>query len=591
MILCFNEFKFDTEQLLLEKQDRVISLSEKPAQLLALLVENPNIIFNKEQLLDQVWKERAISEQVVFQNISYLRSLFGADSIKTFVKKGYQWQLPLTEEFIENNQSKSIKPIKRKAIAVLTVLLVIAVTFIWQSKNKSLVEGELSLSQSSGLVAVTLDKSGDLIEYSALNSTEPLNLASQRLFDSPFSTWQAVSRSERELVLAHKFYPYQNNQTLRFILQGKYRSWQGYIVGSNEEQRNEQLSNLIALLAKRNFFTVPSDHTALTILNTLSEPLNNNTLLMMQQIEMNYQLGYQDRAIAQIDTLLEAEPAQITQGILQMRKGMVKMRNTQWQDAESHLIKAIQIFEELSAKELLAKAHIQLAWFELHAEKYSRVRKNLALAITNARTANEPLLEYQAHITQSSLAGKHGETLLMQHELEAAEQIFQLQSLAEEHRLPMYFLQAALTELLDEKHQHYMKVLSTDYSPLYQERFYYATKRVVEYFVSVSQFERALLNIPSWIRGSYALLLQSYIASAQNQTELATQKAVLAFRQAQLDYQLVDALDAALLLLQYNENKSALDNPQHYIDYIHQNANHRWLRDNQAILKRLKIID
>jgi hypothetical protein len=38
-----------------------------------------------------------VSEQVVFQNISHLRAIFGNDAIKTFSKRGYQWQLELTE--------------------------------------------------------------------------------------------------------------------------------------------------------------------------------------------------------------------------------------------------------------------------------------------------------------------------------------------------------------------------------------------------------------------------------------------------------------------------------------------------------------
>ncbi|WP_058031744.1 transcriptional regulator [Pseudoalteromonas phenolica] len=65
--------------------------------MLKFFILNNDRILSKAELLETVWPEKTVSEQVVFQNISHLRAIFGNDAIKTFSKRGYQWQLELTE--------------------------------------------------------------------------------------------------------------------------------------------------------------------------------------------------------------------------------------------------------------------------------------------------------------------------------------------------------------------------------------------------------------------------------------------------------------------------------------------------------------
>ncbi|TMP38034.1 winged helix-turn-helix domain-containing protein [Pseudoalteromonas rubra] len=95
MKLTFQDFEFDCQNLALSKQGRKISIKEKPATLLGLFLSDPQKIYSKAEILEHVWPGRTVTEQVVFQNIGHLRALFGDDAIKTFSKKGYQWQLPV----------------------------------------------------------------------------------------------------------------------------------------------------------------------------------------------------------------------------------------------------------------------------------------------------------------------------------------------------------------------------------------------------------------------------------------------------------------------------------------------------------------
>jgi DNA-binding winged helix-turn-helix (wHTH) protein len=93
MLHRFNEFEFNSANLLLTKHGKALAIRHTEAKLLAVLLEQVGTILNKESILAHVWQNKVVSEQVVFQNISNLRNLFGNEAIKTFPKRGYQWQI------------------------------------------------------------------------------------------------------------------------------------------------------------------------------------------------------------------------------------------------------------------------------------------------------------------------------------------------------------------------------------------------------------------------------------------------------------------------------------------------------------------
>ncbi|NOU50511.1 transcriptional regulator [Pseudoalteromonas sp. JBTF-M23] len=111
MKFSFSHFEFDCVNLVLTNNGKVFSLNEKPAKLLALLLMESERIHSKDEILEAVWPGRTVTNQVVFQSIGHLRALFGDDAIKTFSRKGYQWQLPLTpvtqDNIAQSNQAAS----------------------------------------------------------------------------------------------------------------------------------------------------------------------------------------------------------------------------------------------------------------------------------------------------------------------------------------------------------------------------------------------------------------------------------------------------------------------------------------------------
>ncbi|MCG7533850.1 winged helix-turn-helix domain-containing protein [Pseudoalteromonas sp. OOF1S-7] len=117
MKLTFQDFEFDCQNLALSKQGRKIGIKEKPAMLLGLFLTDPQKIYSKAEILEHVWPGRTVTEQVVFQNIGHLRALFGDDAIKTFSKKGYQWQLPVqpSEPVVTQPEASEPNPLPASA--------------------------------------------------------------------------------------------------------------------------------------------------------------------------------------------------------------------------------------------------------------------------------------------------------------------------------------------------------------------------------------------------------------------------------------------------------------------------------------------
>ncbi len=93
MYYYFQDYQFDSSSLLLSQQGQLLVLRNNEARLLHFFLSAPAQVYSKEQILAAVWQDKVVSEQAVFQAISNLRQQFGDTAIRTFPKKGYQWQV------------------------------------------------------------------------------------------------------------------------------------------------------------------------------------------------------------------------------------------------------------------------------------------------------------------------------------------------------------------------------------------------------------------------------------------------------------------------------------------------------------------
>lgn len=115
---CYKNLEIDFDSLLISKAGEVYPLDPKAFKTLALLVENKHRVVSTDELLNDVWNNKKINNEVVTAAIGRLRKLFKdagvkSEVIRTAHKVGYQFVLEehLTDDshepFIVSDNNKT----------------------------------------------------------------------------------------------------------------------------------------------------------------------------------------------------------------------------------------------------------------------------------------------------------------------------------------------------------------------------------------------------------------------------------------------------------------------------------------------------
>src|SRR3984885_3948860 len=97
----FEQFVLDPARRTLSRADSPVSLTPKAFDVLLFLVQNPNRLVTKEELLQAVWGDTVVEEGNLTQYISHLRKALGDNSedtrlIVTIARKGYWFTAGVT---------------------------------------------------------------------------------------------------------------------------------------------------------------------------------------------------------------------------------------------------------------------------------------------------------------------------------------------------------------------------------------------------------------------------------------------------------------------------------------------------------------
>src|SRR5215475_2784991 len=92
----FGQFTLDSRKRTLSRADSPVSLTPKAFDVLFFLVQNPNRLVTKEELLQAVWGDTFVEEGNLAQHISHLRKALGDNPedtrlIVTIARKGYRF--------------------------------------------------------------------------------------------------------------------------------------------------------------------------------------------------------------------------------------------------------------------------------------------------------------------------------------------------------------------------------------------------------------------------------------------------------------------------------------------------------------------
>jgi len=641
MKITFSCYQFDCESRLLLEGDEIIPLSDKSTQLLVLFLLNGDKVHSKVDILDFVWPDRVVTDQVVFQSISQLRALFGSESIRTFSKKGYQWQIPVSKVDeaslrtvgvvsekpinpidIETSErlldkcnvpdsviSKSVTNTKKGTIFPFVIAIVCFVIFfttkpefIFSTSNESESRVLLLLSENFIEGASTEGQVSSLLlsnsNINQLNTDKSNRLTSSTLFDSPFEIWEEYSQSEEQLLLSYKLYlsqgSAQDEMLMRFLIQGKNRGWQGYIIGRTVGDVTAQLTQLLETIQSTSYFSLDSEKAALAQLVLLQNVQSDNPIFTLQLVQQYFELEDFDNANALFDEAIMKPQHPLYLGLFHFIKTKISMRNSDWEKAQQYVDITIEKFSTLRVPQLKSKALIEAAWVSIAFAPHTESIEYLNLAAHKARVANEPIQELQAHVVQLYLAAKNNEPTLMYAQMDQAQQLISLHKLHREHEIAILYFMASgvnyLTEKKDVSSQelfYYQKILASPFSKLYSSFFYDSAEFVRDKLIKQHHFKEATASIKPWQRSSFANISRAKITYAQGNNELAVNYAIQAFTEARITHALYDSLDAALLLVRYNKNSEKQFDDVQYIEYILKNSTKRWRRINNEILGEL----
>ena len=100
---CFDGFRLDPDHACLWRGAEALALTPKAFAVLHYLVTHPDRLISKDELLDAVWPEVAVTEAVLRVTIGMLRKVLGDAAqaprfIATMPRRGYRFLAPVTED-------------------------------------------------------------------------------------------------------------------------------------------------------------------------------------------------------------------------------------------------------------------------------------------------------------------------------------------------------------------------------------------------------------------------------------------------------------------------------------------------------------
>ena len=102
MVLMFGDYRLDIARRELRRGGEIVSLEPKAFDLLAFLVRHRDRVVSKDDLLQEVWGGRIVSEAALTTRINAVRRALGDDGksqrlVRTFTRKGVRFIGEVTE--------------------------------------------------------------------------------------------------------------------------------------------------------------------------------------------------------------------------------------------------------------------------------------------------------------------------------------------------------------------------------------------------------------------------------------------------------------------------------------------------------------
>ncbi|BBN82245.1 hypothetical protein PA25_22300 [Pseudoalteromonas sp. A25] len=615
MYLYFEHFRYDVEKQQLYKDDELIPLKRNQAAMLECFLGDQETIHSKDDLLNAVWGDQVVSEQVIFQTISQLRSIFGSKAIKTFSKKGYKWELKTTDAppksqaddaIVVTEPAPSQNKVKLKsAIAVCIVLLAIVFTYMLLKTNKSLTKIDLHLltsdvpeghSTSVPLIMQAISHSPSFNLYELNKQLSPY-----QAFASPKHIYAQSGIATDDWLVGGTTYFSEQSAVFQYGLFASHMHWQGYVQADSVNQLTSAVSMRFEQLLKMGLFDANSDswtHNHVRALLKLYPDDPDLLLLAAQKYEHMQQNDVAMSYLQQLVALPSIKASSPYRAVAHWKMGMIYKMRGQHIQAHNSLaamsdVLALSPLGPLHFKYIKTKAW--LAYSETdHASMYETLKKGFSYF--ERANANLPLIKFKMHILNSILAQKVSDHETKYHHLSEAQALLLKHKLDESNYALVYYHHALFSQLANTQNSttsegvgandNYVAYLDKILElPRTMDNFWVhdeAIALLVSHYIEQQRFKSAhgvLLNKAATPKRQF---LKAKIQLAQGHNANAIQLLESAYQQAKIDYDSRTAIESALLL--YQLSNDAPKKRAEYLAYLEVNTKADWLKEQLTLV-------
>ena len=621
MRYSFKHFEFDSESLVLIENGQSLAIRHNEAKLLVLLIKQANKVLSKDDILAQVWQGKVVSEQAVFQNISHLRSLFGNDAIKTFPKRGYQWLLAVevisaapklteqnpsanTDAILSNpsqstlaSSSESTAKTKVKnywsyaLFASVMLFTVVVVTF----QSTTVPENQSALKKIAYIPILTmLDDENVSLDSFILDDneyfdfTELTNITTEDFQNTIELKYRSLA-STYPLILTAQVRQHDQQRYVDFLVKGPFADWQGQLSSASTDVVMQKLKthlqqNVIYDLLN----TAQTPELKQANLSIAHQQSPDDLIILGALIKTYIQMDELEKAMVMADKLAniaEGHGNWQQLGNALLFQSEILTRKELYELSSHKLTSAIKYFEQIDDLKRQADAWFAHSWLDHQEDDYPAIKVNLLKSAQLSLDANDIPRELDALTYLSVLAHKHHQ------EVDRYLYLQQAESKMKSYQLPIYhfakipFHYAIFAKTASDKEPHWKQVL--EYTQLTPDHWVAQSSRqqLMRHYLKQNRLIEAEALITTDVTdnadNSY---LKTLLAQANSNTEQFNNHAQRTFEQARLAGDKRLSLDVALLLC---SDPSAQINYDFYSQYIQNNANKYWLRDNKEKLLAL----
>jgi len=595
----FLDFEFDSISLILSQNSNDIAIRHNEARLLALMISEPERVFSKEDILAEVWQDKVVSEQAVFQNISHLRGLFGNKAIKTFSKRGYQWQLELhTSSEISTLETTKVKELEKKqknsykfvyaAIFSLIVIFIIFFTYTSTPLNKT----ELLVTE---IAYIPFEKQTDntfkeFTDNSDFNFIQLTNLNYRNFIATSELRYPTLS-IDHPLILSGEFRSHNQKTYLDFILKGPFSQWKGLLSGDSQQEVTHKLKQHLKQSFIYDLIGKPQPpELKLANLSIAHQERPNDFINLSQLIKVYIQIDELDKAMVMADKLASiahSEKNSQQMGIAFLHQSTILTSKDLYDLSSQKLKLAITHFEKINDLKRQADALNAQSWIDHQHDNYAAIKTSLLKSAELAFNAKDKQRELHALTYLSVMAHKHKQETDKYLYLQQAENKMVQYELPIYHFAKIPFHYAIFAKNPADKEPHYKQVL--EHTLLTPNHWVAQDSResLVKFYISLNRLDEAQSLVKDLkTDNAYNSYLKTILAQAQLQKEQFISHAQRTFEQAQLAGNKYLSLDTALLLCDAPDEQINYD---FYSQFINENATLSWRRRNEEKLVALNL--